>query len=198
VKRCTIISDYARPPLILRLNIAGTPIDWVSWQHAVCLYARGMVVWTVGDPVLQIRGGSAKADGRQSSFELYGIIACEGRIVQQQKMVPPLTNEGLFRRDRGICLYCGGAFSDFELTRDHIIPYSRGGRNNWDNVVASCKRCNHHKGDRLIQDCGMELLALPYEPNFSEYLALINSGRILGDQMEFLSKNFNSDSRIFQ
>ena len=62
--------------------------------------------------------------------------------------------------------------------------------------MAACKRCNHLKGSRLLQDCEMDLLALPYVPNFSEYLALINSGRILGDQMDFLKKSFGSQSRL--
>ena len=60
----------------------------------------------------------------------------------------------------------------------------------WDNVVAACKRCNHFKGSRLVENCGMELLALPYTPNYPEYLVLTNSGRILGDQMNFLRKSF--------
>ena len=65
----------------------------------------------------------------------------------------------------------------------------------WDNVVAACKRCNHHKGSRLLQDCDIELLALPYVPNTAEYLALTNSGRILGDQMSFLESQFGQHSK---
>jgi 5-methylcytosine-specific restriction endonuclease McrA len=75
---------------------------------------------------------------------------------------------------------------------------SRRGRDVWDNVVSACKRCNHYKGDRLLEDCGLELLALPYVPNFAEYLALTNSGRILGDQMDFLRKSFGRQSRLLQ
>ena len=48
----------------------------------------------------------------------------------------------------------------------------------------------------LLEECGMELMALPYVPNFAEYLALTNSGRILGDQMDFLKKSFSSNSRL--
>ncbi|MGD8832094.1 MAG: HNH endonuclease, partial [Pseudomonadales bacterium] len=110
----------------------------------------------------------------------------------------PLTNEALFRRDLNVCLYCGGTFSDGGLTRDHVVPTSRGGKDGWFNVVAACKRCNHHKGNRLLEECGMELLALPYVPNFAEYLALTNSGRILGDQMDFLRRSFGSNSRLLQ
>ncbi len=192
------LTEYDRVPRILRLDIAGRPVEWVSWQEAVCLYAREIVVWTLGDAVLRIRGGLSRITSAPSSLEIHSIIACDGKVVPPPKGVPPLTNEALFRRDLSVCLYCGKRFSDGELTRDHLVPLSRRGRDAWDNVVSACKRCNHYKGDRLLEDCGLELLALPYVPNFAEYLALTNSGRILGDQMDFLRKSFGRQSRLLQ
>jgi 5-methylcytosine-specific restriction endonuclease McrA len=58
-------------------------------------------------------------------------------------------------------------------------------------VVAACKRCNSHKGDKLLKDISMDLLALPYRPNTAEYLALINNKRLRGDQAEYLRPQFN-------
>ena len=190
------LDTFDRLPRILRLNVAGHPVDWVTWQDAVCLYARELVVWTLGDPVLRIRGGHSRDDGARSHLDIHSIIACGGKVMPPASGAPPLTNQALFRRELNTCLYCGNEFSDGDLTRDHIVPTSRGGRDVWDNVVASCRRCNHFKGSRLIHECGMELLALPYVPNFAEYLALINSGRILGDQMAFLKKSFGKNSRL--
>ena len=77
----------------------------------------------------------------------------------------------------------------------YVVPSSRGGVDQWHNVVSACKRCNHHKGNRLLQECELELLALPYVPNVAEYLALTNSGRILGDQMSFLEAQFGKHSK---
>jgi hypothetical protein len=190
------VYEYQRIPKILRLNVSGQPVDWVSWQEAVCLYAREIVVWTLGDPVLHIRGGHSRMDGYPSSLDIHSIIACDGKVVPPDRNIPPLTNQALFGRDRNMCLYCGKDLPDGGLTRDHVVPTSKGGRDTWDNVVSACKRCNHHKGSRLVHDCGMELLALPYVPNFAEYLALINSGRILGDQMNFLKRSFKPHSRL--
>lgn len=190
------VVDYDRVPRILRLNVAGQPIDWVSWQEAVCLYAREIVVWTLGDAVLRIRGGHSRFDSSQSHVDIHSIVACDGKVMPRTRGVPPLTNEALFRRDLSTCLYCGNTFPDGELTRDHVAPTSRGGKDTWLNVVAACKRCNHHKGNRTPEEAAMELLALPYAPNFAEYLALINSGRILGDQMDFLKKSFSANSRL--
>ena len=94
-----------------------------------------------------------------------------------------------------ICAVLRARLLDSVLTRDHVVPKSRGGADEWENVVAACRRCNHHKGSRAPHECGMALLALPYVPNLAEYLALINSGRILGDQMDFLSTQFGRASR---
>ncbi|NOX51521.1 MAG: HNH endonuclease [Gammaproteobacteria bacterium] len=190
------ISDFDRIPRILRLNVAGHPIEWVTWQDAVCLYARDIVRWTMGDAFMRIRGGHSRLDSQTSRIDIHSIIACDGRVISKDKCAPPLTNLALFGRDRSTCLYCGKHLSDSGLTRDHILPVSRGGLDHWDNVVAACRRCNHFKGNRLLDECGMELLALPYVPNYAEYLALTNSGRILGDQMSFLRRSFSSESRL--
>ncbi len=192
------IHEFKRIPRILRLDLSGQPVDWVTWQEAVCLYARDIVVWSIGDPLLRIRGGHSRLDSHVSVVDIHSIIACGGRVVPKASIISPLTNKALFVRDRNVCLYCGKHQHDGALTRDHVMPVSRGGRDTWDNVVAACRRCNHYKGNRLLQECGMELLALPYVPNFAEYLALINSGRILGDQMDFLSKSFSAESRLLQ
>lgn len=180
---------------ILRLDITGKPVEWLDWQSAAVLYARGMVTWTLGDVIYQLRGGLCRATGMTSSMELHSIIACDGRPNPHPRSHPPLTNRALFRREQHVCMYCGNRFHDHELTRDHILPVSRGGKDRWLNVVAACRRCNQHKGNRRPEECHMELLALPYVPNMAEYLALINSSRIRGDQMEFLRGQFSRNSR---
>jgi 5-methylcytosine-specific restriction endonuclease McrA len=185
-----------RTPRILRVNVAGQPVEWLSWQEAVCLHSRELVVWSLGETVFRLRGGHARATGRRTIIDLQSIIACDGRITHPVRTRPPLTNRALFRRDSNLCMYCGQPFQDRDLTRDHVVPRCRGGTDHWENVVAACKRCNHHKGNRLLEEIDLELRALPYTPNFAEYLALINSGRILGDQMEFLKAQFGRDSRL--
>ncbi|MBV1907071.1 MAG: HNH endonuclease [Pseudomonadales bacterium] len=189
------LDEFQRNPKILRLNVAGQPVEWLKWQQAVCLYSRGLVLWSLGDAFLKIRGGTSKLSGESTLFELHSIIACEGRMHFQQNMLPPLTNPALFQRDQNLCMYCGNGFEDALLTRDHVVPSSRGGTDSWDNVVSACRKCNHRKGSRLVHECNMQLLALPYIPNLAEYLALTNSGRILGDQMEFLKPQFGKNSR---
>jgi 5-methylcytosine-specific restriction endonuclease McrA len=81
-----------------------------------------------------------------------------------------VTNTFLFARDRYRCQYCGRAQADLKpresLTRDHLIPLSRGGSNDWKNVVTACSPCNARKGSRLPEEIGMHPLHAPVEPHF--------------------------------
>ena len=104
------ISEFERVPRILRLDISGKPVEWVSWQEAVCLYARDIVVWTLGDAVLRLRGGHSRVSATRSTMDIHSIIACDGKMLPPVRGVPPLTNEALFRRDLSVCLYCGKTF----------------------------------------------------------------------------------------
>lgn len=183
-------------PRILRLNISGQPLEWLNWQQAVTLYARGLVVWSMGDHVRRVRGGVSRLTGKRTKIDLPSILACDGERQCKSRYIYPLNNKTLFARDGYLCLYCGGSFSKSTLTRDHIIPLSLGGRDAWENVVASCKRCNQAKGNKCLQDISMELLAMPYRPNLAEYLVLVNDRRIRSDQMEFLSVQFSKNYRL--
>ena len=181
---------------ILRLNTAGAPVEWLNWQDAVCLHARELVSWTYGEEVMAVHGGHSRLTGEQTVVSLSSIMACKGKVYNAINKQPPLTNRALFRRDQFTCMYCGKSFEYQQLSRDHVHPISRGGRDVWTNVVTACKRCNARKGSALLTEINMELLALPFKPNHAEYLALSHSGRILGDQMAFLKRQFSANSRL--
>lgn len=182
-------------PLILRLDVTGQPVKWIPWQEAVCIYARDMVAWTAGRHAFELHGGTARLTGRKSIIEVNSIIAVRGEDkLAHRRHVPPLTNRELFSRDGRMCLYCGREHREEELTRDHVVPISKGGRDHWANVVTACRRCNTHKGGRTPEQANMPLLAIPYIPNLAEYLFLRNR-RILADQMQFLKAQFKDVDR---
>jgi 5-methylcytosine-specific restriction endonuclease McrA len=171
---------------LLGLDAHGRALDWMSWQDATCLYARGAVAWTLGEPCLAVHGGTCRASGEQSILRLHPIIAARGHApARALDPTPTLTNPALFARDQGLCLYCGREFPRASLTRDHVQPVSRGGRDTWENVVSACFHCNSRKGNRTPQQAGMPLLAVPYRPSWIEHLILSNRN-ILADQMAFL------------
>ncbi|MCK9539750.1 HNH endonuclease [Dokdonella sp.] len=180
---------------VLSLDAGGRILDWISWQDAACLYVRGAVAWTLGETCLTIHGGMNRLTGRQSRLELHPIVASSGHVRPGAvDPAPALSNTALFARDRMLCLYCGNSFHRSELTRDHVVPLSRGGRDTWVNVVTACWSCNVKKSNRTPQQAGMPLLAIPYRPSWVEHLILSNRN-ILADQMEFLVNHLPRDRR---
>ena len=180
---------------LLSLDSSGRILDWMSWQDAVCLYVRGAVAWTLGDPCLTIHGGMNRLNGAQSLIDLHPIVASRGRARQTViDPAPALTNAALFSRDRMLCMYCGDHFSRGEMTRVHVVPLSKGGRDTWENVVTACLSCNVGKGCHTPQQAGMPLLAVPYRPSWVEHLILSNRN-ILADQMEFLVHHLPKNRR---
>ncbi|KPM46648.1 HNH endonuclease [Jiulongibacter sediminis] len=78
-----------------------------------------------------------------------------------------LNRQNIFKRDGNKCVYCGNSR---ELTLDHVIPKSRGGKTNWDNLVAACRRCNSRKGHFTPEEAEMPLAVKPFKPTFVTFL----------------------------
>ncbi|WP_394000930.1 HNH endonuclease [Luteimonas sp. WGS1318] len=174
---------------LLALDAHGRALNWISWQDAACLYARGAVAWTLGEPCMTLYGGLSRATGQQSRMDLHPIIAGRSHVrASAVDPTPALTNTALFARDQSLCLYCGRHFSRQLLTRDHVDPLSQGGLDIWENVVSACVHCNSRKGGRTPQQASMPLLAVPFRPSWIEHLILSNRS-ILADQMSFLSSH---------
>ncbi len=72
-----------------------------------------------------------------------------------------LSRKNILLRDRNTCQFCVRVFPSSELTLDHVVPRSRGGRSSWENLVACCYRCNNTKGDRTPEEAGLKLARRP-------------------------------------
>src|SRR2546428_8916460 len=81
-----------------------------------------------------------------------------------------VTNTFLFARDNYRCQFCGRTQQELRhrecLTRDHLVPLSRGGTNGWNNVLTACSSCNTRKGNLLPEEAGMQPLPPPFESPF--------------------------------
>ena len=174
---------------ILKLDVSGQPRGWLTLNEAVTAYALRDVVYGIGEALPPVLGGVQRLTGVRSKIILQPIVALDGRVLNH--FTPPLCNRTLFRRDGHRCLYCGGQFCKNELTRDHVLPISRGGTDTWENVVAACKRCNLLKDCNTPEEAHMPLLAVPFRPNTYEWHYLAKN-RILADQIEYLSRQFSA------
>jgi len=76
----------------------------------------------------------------------------------------------LFARDEHRCQYCGDSKPLSQLSFDHVVPRSRGGETNWENVVAACVACNTRKGGRTPKEARMKLIRQPARPKYSPVL----------------------------
>ncbi len=83
-----------------------------------------------------------------------------------------LNRRNLFARDRNRCQYCGHRFPTTDLSIDHVVPRSQGGKTTWDNVVCACTRCNVRKGGRTPEQARMRLITRPVRPRHSPVLTI--------------------------
>ena len=182
---------------VLQLDIQGTPQAWVTPEQAAVCHAMGAVAWVEGvGPLRTLRGGWNAGSGRQSLIEVFPIMALNGCArVNLFELQPAVTRHKLFKRDRGLCAYCGQRFAERQLQAEHILPESRGGLWNWMNLVTACGPCNGRKAARTPEEARMPLLYLPYVPNrFEDFLL---AGRnIRADVHEWLAARLARHSRL--
>jgi 5-methylcytosine-specific restriction endonuclease McrA len=117
------------------------------------------------------------------SFPMPSVIRLHRYVYLPYKGVM-LSRQNIFRRDNNSCQYCG---KTEDLTLDHVIPKSRGGRTSWDNLTTACKRCNSRKGDLTPEEAKMLLKIKPYKPSFVMFLRDFG-GSIEDSWLPFLGK----------
>jgi len=187
--------------LVLACDRAGNPSAWLNNEMAVHLVATDRVLAPLGEHARIVYGGVNAASGKRSSIELSSIMLTNSRVREHRwarDFEAPLTNRALFARDSYLCLYCGRSHGASDLTRDHILPVSRGGENRWSNLATACRSCNQRKNNRTPEEWGQLLLAVPFAPNWAEFLYLKNNRRMVADQMDFLKARFSHNSPLLQ
>ena len=147
----------------LALNASFEPLTMVPMRRALRLVLDGKAEIVETDADRYVRSERLTLP-RPVVIRLTKFIHVPRRFRRQ------VTNTFLFARDRYRCQYCGRTMAELRpresLTRDHLIPLSRGGSNAWTNVVTACSPCNTRKGNRMPEEIGMHPLVLPIEPHF--------------------------------
>jgi 5-methylcytosine-specific restriction endonuclease McrA len=147
----------------LALNASFEPLTMVPVRRALRLVIDGKAELVEADQGRLVRSERISLP-RPAVIRLMKYIHVPRRFRRQ------VTNTFLFARDSYRCQFCGRpqvALRTREcLTRDHLVPLSRGGTNAWDNVLTACSSCNARKGNHLPQEIGMQPLSVPSEPHF--------------------------------
>lgn len=137
------------------------PLSLWSWQDAI----KAVFL----DRVNVVANYERVIKSPSFQINLPSVVALKDYIKPQQH--PAFTRFNLFLRDSFTCQYCT---STRDLTFDHLVPRSRGGRTTWENVVTACSPCNLRKANRMAAEIGMHPRQQPYRPSVFD---LNNNGR---------------------
>ena len=149
------------PALILNADfkpLSYYPLSLWPWQEAVkAIFRESVTVVSEYDRIV-----------RSPSWELKlpSVLALKTYIPMVR--TPAFTRFNVFLRDKWLCQYCGENFKTQDLTFDHVVPRSRGGRTGWENIVTACQACNIEKGQSLTRESGMFPLTEPRIPTIYE------------------------------
>jgi len=147
----------------LALNASFEPLTIVPARRAVRLVLDRKAEVLEADPRLAYRSERAR-------IPVPLVIRLVRYIHVPRRFRRQVTNTFLFARDEYRCQYCGRHRRELKsrqfLTRDHVLPISRGGENTWTNVVTACSGCNHRKADRTPDEAGLALQMAPREPDY--------------------------------
>ena len=143
------------PALVLNADyrpLSYYPLSLWSWQDSIkSVYLDRVTIVNNYDRVIR---------SPSFSMKLPSVIALKSYVAPQSN--PNFTRFNVFLRDKFSCQYCG---SKSELTFDHLLPRSKGGKTDWNNVVTACSSCNVKKGCDLINHSKMILNQKPYQPS---------------------------------
>lgn len=158
---------------VLLLNASYEPLGIVSIARAVRLIWKGSAETVELDGERMLRS-------QRFSYPVPSVIRLIEYVdVRARCMRSASKRMHILMRDRFRCQYCNIKGSAFELTLDHIVPRSRGGRSTPDNLCAACFTCNQRKGDRTPDEARMPLLANPSALHYGlEKAALIHAAEM--------------------
>lgn len=140
----------------LLLNQGYQPIKAISWKRAICLH--------ILDKVDVLENYKDKISSPSIEFNVPAVIRLRNHA-NVGPMKIRFSRANIYSRDKKVCQYCGNKFKPQELTLDHVIPKSVGGKTTWTNIVTSCKDCNTVKANRTPQQAGMRLIQRPAYPD---------------------------------
>ena len=141
----------------LLLNSTYEPLKVISWQRAVTLMWLGKV------EVIR----TYERDLRAVTFKIrMPAVVRLLRFIRRKRPQVSFSRRNLFARDANSCQYCGGRRDSSELTYDHVIPRSQGGKTDWTNIVDLLRGLQPAQGEDALQEqAGMRLLRTPKRPD---------------------------------
>lgn len=139
----------------LMLDQSYAPLGVVPWQRAIQMLSLGKCE-VVEEYNEEIRS-------QYLVIKIPAVIRLLRAFRKRRKPVK-FSRVNVYGRDDYKCQYCGKKQAMGELTYDHVIPRSQGGKTTWDNIVTCCVACNAKKAGRTPEQARMRLLKKPVQP----------------------------------
>jgi 5-methylcytosine-specific restriction endonuclease McrA len=143
---------------VLVLNATYEPLSVVTVKRAVVLLLK--------EKAELIEAAEARLRAESFSIPMPLVIRLVYYVKIPRRISLPVTRKTVLARDNYTCQYCLGVPPRQNLTMDHVLPRSRGGKTTWENVVTACQKCNGRKGSRTPQEANMKLLSQPRRPRY--------------------------------
>jgi 5-methylcytosine-specific restriction endonuclease McrA len=150
---------------VLVLNASYEPLSLVSVRRAVVLLLREKA------ELLEVTQQMLRSTSHAMAVPLVIRLVHYVRLPHRKV---PATRTAVMLRDAFTCQYCGESPGRHLLTVDHVVPRSRGGRHDWENLVTACTRCNQRKGSLTPDESSMQLIRKPFEPSYVALVLLSN------------------------
>ncbi|MCW2538916.1 MAG: endonuclease [Frankiales bacterium] len=141
--------------------MAGTLVLNASYEPLCVVPIRRAVVLVLTEKAVVVEAGEGMLHSASTAIPIPQVVRLARYVRVPYRRQIPLTRRAVLARDAHRCVYCAVRAD----TVDHVVPRSRGGRNEWTNVVAACARCNHRKGDRLLGEIGWTLPRPAVQPS---------------------------------
>jgi len=154
---------------VLFLDVDWQPMRVDSWPRAITDLFLGKI-----EVVEYSRDRTIKGVGRE--YPMPAVVRVLRRF-RRDRMVIRFSRVNIFARDRFTCQYCGARFLSEDLTFDHVVPRSAGGRTVWDNIVTACVPCNGRKANRTPREARMTLRRRPAKPRYLPVVTVRMNGR---------------------
>lgn len=159
------------------LNQDYSPLTVCSAERAFLLIYAEKAERVHDDPKMKLRTVT-------TDYPMPSVIRLQDYIYVPYKSVL-LSRQNIFKRDMQECQYCGNGR---DLTLDHVLPSSRGGKSSWVNLTTACKKCNSVKGDRTPEEAGMPLTSQPFKPSYIMFVRNF-SGFTSDEWLKYLGTN---------
>lgn len=160
----------------LLLNADYLPFAIISWKRAFVLSIINKEIPEEGAEIVENYNGLYVRSGGGLLFPVPAVSRLT-RYVNKTGRKIPFSRKNIFIRDNLTCQYCGKKFDPKELTYDHVISRHewrirglKGTPTRWENIVTSCKPCNHRKGNSILEKCGMSLIKKPIIPDGKKFV----------------------------